>query len=72
MKIASVFGSYGMQEKMDALNEITLINHRRLKNDNDILRMDITEEDEDNLSALIDKLESQIRKHKSKIYNSLL
>lgn len=33
MKIASLFGSYGMQEKMDALNEITLINHRRIISD---------------------------------------
>lgn len=30
MKIASEFGQYGMQEKLDALNRITVINHRRL------------------------------------------
>lgn len=33
MQIASEFGDYGMQEKLDALNNITLINHRRLIND---------------------------------------
>ena len=33
MKIASEFGSYGMQEKFNALSDITLINHRRLIND---------------------------------------
>ena len=30
IKIAYSFGSYGMQEKFDALSEITMINHRRL------------------------------------------
>jgi len=33
MLIASNFGSYGMQEKFDALSKITMINHRRLVND---------------------------------------
>ena len=33
MKIASLFGGYGMQEKIDALNRITLINHRRIIKD---------------------------------------
>jgi hypothetical protein len=33
MKIAYEFGNYGMQEKFDALSDITLINHRRLIND---------------------------------------
>lgn len=33
MNISSKFGSYGMQEKFDALSEITLINHRRLISD---------------------------------------
>ena len=33
MKIASEFGSYGMQEKFDALTKVTMINHRRLVND---------------------------------------
>lgn len=33
MKIAYEFGSYGMQEKFDALSKITVINHRRLIND---------------------------------------
>ena len=33
MKIAYEFGSYGMKEKIDALNNITLINHRRLIKD---------------------------------------
>ena len=33
MKIAYEFGSYGMQEKFDALTKITMINHRRIIND---------------------------------------
>lgn len=33
MKIAYNYSSYGMQEQFDALNKITLINHRRLIND---------------------------------------
>ena len=33
MKIAYEYGNYGMQEKIEALNKITLINHRRLIND---------------------------------------
>lgn len=33
MKIAYEFGNYSMQEKFDALNKITFINHRRLIND---------------------------------------
>lgn len=33
MEIAYLFGSYGMQEKFDALNRITIINHQRLVND---------------------------------------
>lgn len=33
MVIASKFGSYGMQEKFDAMTEITMINHRRLVSD---------------------------------------
>ena len=33
MEIAYMFGSYGMQEKFDALNKITIINHQRLVND---------------------------------------
>ena len=39
MEIAYNFGAYGMQEKFNAMSEITLINHRRLKLDNDNLRM---------------------------------
>lgn len=34
MKIASEFGSYGMQEKFVALDKITMINHYRLMEDN--------------------------------------
>lgn len=34
MGIANKFSSYGMQEKFDAMSEITMINHRRLKEDN--------------------------------------
>ena len=33
MKISYEYGSYGMQEKMDALNKITIINHKRIAND---------------------------------------
>ena len=33
MNIAHNFGELGMQEKFEALNEITMINHRRLLND---------------------------------------
>lgn len=33
MKIASEFGGYGMQEKLDALNDITFLNHRRIVDD---------------------------------------
>lgn len=33
MKVASLFGKYGMQEKFDALVKITMINHRRIMND---------------------------------------
>ena len=33
MKISYEYGSYGMQEKMSALEKITVINHRRLVND---------------------------------------
>ena len=33
MKISYEYGNYGMQEKMDALNKITIINHRRVVND---------------------------------------
>ena len=33
MEIAYLFGSYGMQEKFDALCKITMINHQRLTND---------------------------------------
>lgn len=33
MEIASKYGSFGMQEKFDALTKITMINHRRLVND---------------------------------------
>lgn len=33
MEIAYLFGSYGMQEKFDALSKITMINHCRLNND---------------------------------------
>lgn len=33
MKISYEYGSYGMQEKMDALNKITIINHKRIVND---------------------------------------
>ena len=33
MEIAYKFGSLGMQEKIDALNRVTLINHRRLMSD---------------------------------------
>ena len=40
MEIASKFGEYGMQEKFDALTNLTLINHRRLLSDskNSMLR----------------------------------
>lgn len=34
IKIANKFSAYSMQEKLDALNEVTMINHRRLKEDN--------------------------------------
>lgn len=30
MEIASIFATYGMQEKFDALTKITMINHRRI------------------------------------------
>lgn len=33
MKIASEYGSYGMQEKFDALTRVNMINHRRLVDD---------------------------------------
>ena len=33
MKISCEYGSYGMQEKMDALNKITIINHKRIVSD---------------------------------------
>lgn len=33
MEIAYLYGSYGMQEKFDALCKITMINHQRLAND---------------------------------------
>ena len=33
MKIAYEYSRYGMQEKLEALNRITMINHRRLIND---------------------------------------
>lgn len=33
MEISSAFGGYGMQEKFDALTKITMINHRRLIED---------------------------------------
>lgn len=33
MKIACEFGGYGMQEKFDALSKITVINHKRLVNE---------------------------------------
>ena len=33
MKISYEYGSYGMQEKMDSLNKITIINHKRIVND---------------------------------------
>ena len=33
MEIAHQFENYGMQEKIDALNRITIINHRRLISD---------------------------------------
>ena len=33
MRIASEFGGYGMQEKFDALTNLTMINHRRLVSD---------------------------------------
>lgn len=36
MRIAHNFGSLGMQGKIDAMNKITLINHRRLINDKKI------------------------------------
>jgi len=38
MKIAYKFASYDMQEKFDAMSDITLINHRRLKNDTEIFK----------------------------------
>ena len=34
MKIAYKFSSYDMQEKFDAMSDITMINHRRLKEEN--------------------------------------
>lgn len=34
MKIANDFSSYGMNEKFDALTKVTVVNHRRLMNDN--------------------------------------
>ena len=34
MKLAYKFSSYDMQEKFDAMSEITMINHRRLKEEN--------------------------------------
>ena len=34
IKIANDFSSYGMNEKFDALTKITVVNHRRLMNDN--------------------------------------
>ena len=34
MRISSLYGEYGMQDKFNALSEITLINHRRLMRDN--------------------------------------
>ena len=33
MKIAYNFSSYNMQEKFDAMSDVTMINHRRLKNE---------------------------------------
>lgn len=33
MKIAYEYGSYGMQEKFDAMSRVTVINHRRLQED---------------------------------------
>ena len=33
MRISYEYGSYGMQEKMNALEKITIINHRRIVND---------------------------------------
>ena len=33
MKISYEYGSYGMQEKIDALNKITIINHKRIVSD---------------------------------------
>lgn len=33
MKIAYEYGNYGMQEKMDALERVTLVNHKRIVND---------------------------------------
>ena len=38
MNIAYNFSNYSMQEKFDAMSEITMINHRRLKEDNANLR----------------------------------
>lgn len=38
MKISHKFASYNMQEKFDAMSEITLINHRRLKNDTEMFK----------------------------------
>lgn len=34
MRIASSFSSLNMQEQFDAMSEVTMINHRRLKEDN--------------------------------------
>lgn len=33
MKMAYEFGSYGMQERFDAMTKVTMINHRRLMSD---------------------------------------
>ena len=39
MKIASKFVSSGMQEKFDLMSEATLINHRRIKNDPEFIKV---------------------------------
>ena len=38
MMIASKFASSGMQEKFNLMSEVTMINHRRLKSDNELLK----------------------------------